>query len=513
MPESKNFRGSFSGYERDHLFVNMSGEHPFYDSAYSFGIDFSDDGRSFAPVDVDGDGDLDLPFLSLQNLRLIENTLPSTKNFMRIRLKATKTQHHALDAEVVVTHNEVSQRDYVKINAGFQTQVPLDLHFGLGTEKSEQAFARIEVRWPSGAIEKFEKAAANKLLIITEGKGLESSDLPKWTKVHRVPAEALDIRLEAQELSGVQQPLAKPGTPVVVNFWAPWCKPCVAETPELVRFARANQGKVQMVGVSVETKKLDSVRKFVKQNGMQYPNFIASQTLLESFFGGDGEAPLPSTFVFDSSGAIKRVFNRQVSTKELTQVLSSFDANVDPSHFLLRKAEAAMGRGDLRNAESILRQAIKESPKNAFLQAQLGTVLTMKQPSKEGTQILYKATLLDPTLPEAWYRLGTDQKNRGEVTRAVESYKKAFELLPNDLRFVLGYAAMLSKTQNNEAAVKVFEKATVIDPSSVEAWLNLGKTRAILKRFDCIDAFEKVLALDPTNKEAKQLLSMVRQLR
>ena len=57
------------------------------------------------------------------------------------------------------------------------------------------------------------------------------------------------------------------------------------------------------------------------------------------------------------------------------------------------------------------------------------------------------------------------------------------------------------------------EKATSIAPRSVEAWLNLGKTRAILKRLDCIEAFEKVLTLDPGNKEAQQLLSMVQQLR
>ena len=513
MPESKSFRGSFSGYERDHLFLNLGNDGLFYDAAYAFAIDFSDDGRSFAPVDVDGDGDLDIPLLSLQNLRLIENTTPNTKNFTRIRLKATKTQHHALDAEVLVTHNKITQRDYVKVNAGFQTQVPLDLHFGLGTDRSEQSSTTVEVRWPSGKTEKFDNVPANQLILITEGAGIAPKKLPTWTKIRRAPSEALDIRFEAKTLSGQLRSLAQTGKPAVINFWAPWCKPCAREIPEFKKFAQKTKGKVQTIGISVETKDLDSVRQFIKTNGINYSNFLSSTALLESFFGGDGEAPLPSTFVFDASGSIKRVFNREVTSKELEQIISSFDTDVDRSHFLLRKAEAAMGRGDLREAENILRAAIKESPKNAFLQAQLGTVLTMKQPSKEGTDYLRAATVLDPTLPEAWYRLGTDQKNRGQFLQASRSYQKAVELRPSDLRLVLGYAAMLSKTGKNEEAVIAFETATKIDPKSVEAWLNLGKTRAILKRLDCIEAFEKVLALDPGNKEAQQLLSMVRQLR
>src|SRR5688572_1403877 len=82
----QQFHGSWSGYERDRIFLNPDGDSPrFHDAAYVLGLDFDDDGRSSAPVDIDGDGDLDLALLGLQGLRILENTA-APAHFARIRL-------------------------------------------------------------------------------------------------------------------------------------------------------------------------------------------------------------------------------------------------------------------------------------------------------------------------------------------------------------------------------------------------------------------------------------------
>lgn len=178
--QDPQFRGSWSGYERDCLFVNAKGPR-FYDAGQGFDVDFDDDGRAVAPVDIDGDGDLDLAFLSLQGLRMLENRSPA-RSFARVRLEATKGDAQAIGAQVVLKAGGVTQRDFIKATEGFATQVPLDLHFGLGGATS---IDEIEVRWRDGSVESHKNLPVGRRVVIRQGSVPRFEEVPRWPESSR----------------------------------------------------------------------------------------------------------------------------------------------------------------------------------------------------------------------------------------------------------------------------------------------------------------------------------------
>ena len=92
--------------------------------------------------------------------------------------------------------------------------------------------------------------------------------------------------------------------PVLLNFFASWCGPCIVETPLLAATATAQQAKgspVQFVGVDVADEP-SAALSFVRRAGIAYP-VGADRTLHVSsaLYGLIGQ---PDTFFIDASGHI-----------------------------------------------------------------------------------------------------------------------------------------------------------------------------------------------------------------
>ena len=87
--------------------------------------------------------------------------------------------------------------------------------------------------------------------------------------------------------------------PMVLNVWGSWCTACLDEMPEFVSFYSKAKGMVQLVGVAVEEASAANSQRFIKENGMTWPNYYDRDSKTRGYFG----MGVPVTLFIDASGA------------------------------------------------------------------------------------------------------------------------------------------------------------------------------------------------------------------
>jgi peroxiredoxin len=92
------------------------------------------------------------------------------------------------------------------------------------------------------------------------------------------------------------------GKTVVINFWAPWCPPCVEEMPALNALYPELQAKqVELLGIAVDT--ADNVHEFLTEHNVDYPILIAQHEGIELATKlGNTQGGLPYTVILSTDG-------------------------------------------------------------------------------------------------------------------------------------------------------------------------------------------------------------------
>ena len=127
-------------------------------------------GRGAAFGDIDNDGDVDVIINNLDGVpQLLRNDGGNANNSVLIKTVGVKSNRDGIGARVTIVSGDLRQVDEVHSGGSYLSQNDLRLHFGL---EKRTKIDSIEVRWPSGVVDKVANLNANKILTIKEGQGV-----------------------------------------------------------------------------------------------------------------------------------------------------------------------------------------------------------------------------------------------------------------------------------------------------------------------------------------------------
>ena len=160
-----------------HLFRNF-GKGNFQEVTKGLGAAFGTPrvGRGAAYADINNDGRLDLllstnggPVYLFVNEAIGEAAL---QNSVRLRLVGTKSNRNGIGTVVKVSAGGDVQTEMLRSGSSYLSASELVLTFGLARHEKADG---IEIRWPSGQVDKLSNVAAGQTITVTEGKGITAS--------------------------------------------------------------------------------------------------------------------------------------------------------------------------------------------------------------------------------------------------------------------------------------------------------------------------------------------------
>ncbi len=515
--------GTWSGYERNVFYANNR-DGTFSDVSAAVGLDFLEDGRSFALADFDHDGRLEV-FLKNRNapqLRILRNVMENLPPSIIFRLQGTKSNRDAIGASVTVETAAGRQNRMLQAGSGFLSQHSKDIFFGLGETKGPM---RASIRWPSGLVQELNNLPINHKIWVEEGAE------PSRFEPFKPPANRAGSSEATQEIellpatveTWLLSPIAAPelsladlsgkvhslsatrGKPTLLNFWT-------TKSPEAPQELRALQSSyaswethgLQLITVNVDESSVDLAHRLAQLGfaPLAFPILRASEDvaaiyniLYRQLFDRHRDLSLPASFLINSKGDIVKVYQGAIVREHVEQDFQRIpqtDAErllralpfpsaahtLEFSRNYLSYGALFFQRGYLDQAETSFQQALRDDPGSAEALYGIGSVYLNQNKNAAARETFLRAVKLPAnypgTLPDAWNNLGVIATREGHLDDSVSFFLQALQLNPHHLLALdnLGNAYRAQKRWDD--ARKVLERALEVAPQDAEANYSLG---------------------------------------
>jgi Flp pilus assembly protein TadD len=187
-------------------------------------------------------------------------------------------------------------------------------------------------------------------------------------------------------------------------------------------------------------------------------------------------------------------------------------ASVDVSA-LLRTALQHHQAGQLPQAETLYRQILETAPNNPDALHLSGLIAHQAGKLDIAVDLISRAIRVKPSGP-MYYNLGVSLQAQGQLDAAIESYRSAVALKPDDAEAHSNLGTALQLQGQFEAAIESFRRAIGLKPEAAGAHSNLGVALQAQGQLDAaIESFRRALVLNPDDAEAHNNLGVALLLR
>jgi len=248
-------------------------------------------------------------------------------------------------------------------------------------------------------------------------------------------------------------------TPVIVDFWAPWCGPCKQLGPALEKVVRASQGAVRMVKINVDENQE-----------------LAAQLRIQS---------IPAVFAFKDGRPVDGFVGAlpESQLKTFVEKLAGGPAPASPVDEAVAQAQAAFDAGDLGAAANIFGQVLAHDPTN--LPSRVGLIRCavaggdLKR-AREALDGLPPEAADDPEVAAARTALELAEQGRGAGD--TEALRARIEANANDHEARYDLALALYGAGNAEGAIDELVELVRRD----RAWNDEAARKQLVKIFEAL---------------------------